>query len=263
MFGFSDIVHKQFNQNFLKTVVFQISFTKIEDFNTKKEEIIGLFNAAFPRVNTPSNSGFETRFNSTETPIVQQVKSDGTIEMKSESGQKVLVIDNSSLSLTISGREYKNYTELKKLIININKFFEYCDITETHRVAIRKINIVEFNYSTDSNSSEIFGTVINERLLGDSSYLPKSQFINQNMHLLIFEKETYHLNLRYGLNIPQVPSRSIAQVIIDIDLFNNATTPISDLVLTSDKINKEIFNAFNWSINETFLNLLNDVGTDK
>ena len=258
MFGFDHIPYRQFNKNFLKTVVFQVAFNKIEGFNGKKNEIINKFNSIFPRVNTPTGGGIEISFNNKETPIVQHVKNDGVIEMKSESGQKVLNISNSSLSLTISGREYKNYLELKELIKNINDFFQCCEIKETYRIAIRKINIIEFNYSENESSSEILSSVINEHLIGDINYLPKSKFIKQNMHLLSFNNGDFNLNLKYGLNIPTIPSQNIAQVIIDIDLFNSSITPVSELINTSDNINKEIFNAFNWSLSETFLNLLND-----
>ncbi len=258
MFGFNDISYKQFNKNFLKTVVFQISFNKIEGFGGKKNEIIHKFNNFFPLVKTPTGGEIAISFNNKETPIVQHVKNDGTIEMKSENGQKILTISNESLTLTISGRDYKSYLELKDLIYNINEFFKCCNIIEIYRIAIRKINIIEFNYSASNSSIEILSSVINEHLIGDVNYLPKSQFIKQNMHLISFNNENYNLNLKYGLNIPQIPSQNIAQVIIDIDLFNNSTSPIGDMITISDNINKEIFNAFNWSINESFLNLLNE-----
>lgn len=258
MFGFKDISYKQYETNFLKTVVFQISFNKIEGFINKKSYIIDNFKSIFPRINTPNGGEIAISFDKEETPIVQHIKNDGTIEMKSESGQKVLNISNNSLSLTISGLEYKNYLELKGLIENINDFFQCCSIKETFRIAIRKINIVEFNYTDDDNTTEILGTVINENLVGNVNYLPKSKFTKQNMHLLNFNNGDYNLNLKYGLNIQQIPSSNIAQVIIDIDLFNSSINPVSELINITDNINKEIFNAFNWSISETFLNLLND-----
>lgn len=258
MFGFKEIPYKQYQTNFLKTVVFHILYPKIEDFNDKKNEIIDTFKAVFPRINTPPGGEISISFDNKETPIVQHVKNEGTIEMKSDSGQKVLNISNSLLSLTISGREYKSNSDLKELIKNINDFFQRCSIEETYRIAIRKINIIEFNYSDNDSSTEILSSVINEQLVGDVSYLPNSKFIKQNMHLLNFNNGDYNLNLKYGLNIPQVPSKNIAQVIIDIDLFNDSITSVDGLINITDKINKEIFNAYNWSLSETFLKLLNE-----
>lgn len=254
MFGFNETSYKEYKKNFLKTVVFQISFNKIDKFSEKKDAIIENFISSFPRVATPS--GLEISINNNETPIVSHSKNDSIIEMKSDSGQKVLNITDSAFSITISSREYKSYLGLKNDLNKLQDFFDLCKIIEIYRVAIRKINIVQTNNS--QNAPDVIKIVLNEHLIGDSTYLPKSEFIKQNLHLLHFNNEGYNLILKYGLNVPQIPEQDIAEIIIDIDLFNNDIIPITELYRVSDKINKEIFNIFNWSISDTFLFYLNE-----
>lgn len=256
IFGFSDIEYKQYNKNFLKTVVFQIAFDRIKNFSEKKSEIIDAFIKQFPRITTPSGAGIEISFKNSQTPIVQHIKNEDTIEFKSENGQKVLLVTNSSLSFTISGKEYKCYNNLKEDITKINEFFRFCEIKELNRLAIRKINIVDFKY--EDNGSEILNSLINPNLIGNPTYYPSSEFIKQNMHSLNYKKGVYTFNIKYGLNIPQTPVQNIGQLIIDLDLFNTAKIQISEIFNIADGINKEIFNAFNWIANENLLTLLNE-----
>lgn len=258
MFGFNEFTHKEFKNNFLKSVVFQFTFNSIEQFKDKQEQIISIFSNKFPLVKSPSIGGMEILFNNNETPILQSVKDDTIIELKSQDKQRTLSISSSTLSLTISGREYKNYSGLSGLFPYINEFLKVSDIKETHRIAIRKINIIEANSTLENNPNEILNFVINEQLISDLNYLPDSKIIKQNMYVLRLNNENYNLNLKYGLNVPQTPLQIINQVIIDIDLFNNATLPSNELFGIADNINKEIFNIFNWVINDSFLNLLNE-----
>lgn len=256
IFGFSDIEHTRYNKNFLKTVVFQIAFDRIQNFSEKKSEIINAFLKQFPRITTPSGAGIEISFKNNQTPIVQHIKNEDSIEFKTENGQKVLSISNSSLTFTISGKEYTCYNQLKEDIEKITEFFSFCEIKELNRVAIRKINIVDFKYQ--DKASEVLNSLINSNLIGNPTYYPSSELIKQNMHSLNYKKGAYTFNIKYGLNIPQTPVQNIGQLIIDLDLFNTAKTQISEVFNIADGINKEIFNAFNWIANENLLTLLNE-----
>ncbi len=254
MFGFKEFKPKTFNKNFLKTVIFQIAYEKVE-FEKNKEEIIKIFNGRFPRTNTKATSGIEISFKDNQTPILQNLKQPDGLEMKSEDGQKVLNITESLLSYTVSGRAYKNYSTLKEDLDQLDTFIKLCDIKSVNRIAIRKINIIEF--MDEENSPEMLNYIINSDLLGNLNFFPYPGKINHNIQLLNYQDGKDYLNIKYGLNILPKNATKIGQILIDIDLFSLESIDSMKVFDVSDKINKEIFNIFNWVISENTLNLLN------
>ena len=145
---------------------------------------------------------------------------------------------------------------MKEDITHLNKFFELCKIENIRRLAIRKINIVEFKIS--DNPSEILEFLITPELLSNLNYFPNANLIRQNIHTINYHEDSYRLNLKYGLNVPPPPNTELGQVLIDIDLFNSSTINVSEIFNIADSINSEIFNIFNWTISENILQLLNE-----
>lgn len=256
MFGFPNALHKHFNKNFLKTVILQLTFDENLNFIKKKDEIISLFSSDFPRVNPNVTKGIQITFKPKEqTPILQSLNDEEGIEMKSIDGQKILSINKSSFSVTISGRSYKNFNSLKQEISKVNEFFNICDISTVKKTAIRKMNIIEFRIA--NNPIEILEQIISPDLLSNLSYFPKSELIKQNIQTVNYVNNEYRLNLKYGLNVPPPPNTELGQVIIDIDLINLSNTTIDNVFEMASSMNQEIFNVFNWSISDKTLNLLN------
>ena len=257
MFGFPETTHKYLKNNFLKTVIFQVTFDENKKCIEKKDDIISLFNSNFPRVNQNVAKGFQISFKQNEqTPILQSLKEEQGIEMKSDDGQKVIFINSTSFSVTISGRVYKNFNELKDQIEQIQEFFKICDITSVKKVAIRKMNIIEFKIT--NNPSETLEYIIASDLLSNLSYFPNSELIKQNIQTVNYLNDEHRLILKYGLNVPPPPNKDLGQIIIDIDLINLANTDIEKVFETADVMNQEIFNVFSWSINQNTLSLLNE-----
>jgi uncharacterized protein (TIGR04255 family) len=253
IFGFPEVVHAQFKTNFLKVVVFQIQFNKLNNFKDKKTEIVESFKDLFPRIGTPQ-SGIEISFSNTQTPIVQHVKNEETLELKSVSGQKTLNISNSSIALNVTGKEYQSYEHLKQDIQRIVSFLDTCELKEVNRIAIRKINVLDFKYQ-DNNASQVLSSLVNVNLLGNLDYYPAKDVMKQNIHTLVYNKDRYNFNIKYGINIPPLPG--LGQLIIDFDMFNVSKNPVQDIINVSNGINQEIYNAFNWIATENLLTLLN------
>ena len=252
IFGFPEVAHRQFKTNFLKVVVFQIQFNKVDNFKDKKAEIIESFKDLFPRIGTPQ-TGIEIVFSNTQTPIVQNFKNEEHIEMKSFNGQKTLSISSTSITLNIAGKEYKSYQQLKQDIDRVVNFLKMCNINELNRVAIRKINVVDFKYH-ENNPYPVLSSLVNSNLLGNLEYYPANDSMKQNLHTLVYKKNGYNLNIKYGLNIPPLPA--LGQLMIDLDLFHLGKTPIAEIFNILDGVNQEVYNAFNWIITENLLSLL-------
>lgn len=256
MFGFPSEPYKTYNRNFLKTVIFQVSFNNNNFLKNKKSDIIDLFKETFPRYNDSLAQGFEIKFkNPNETPVLQSIQNNAGIEMRSNDGQRVLTINDVSLSLTISGKVYKNFDLLKQDLSRIDKFFTLVGINKIIKVAIRKVNIIEFQNISDATG--VLSYAITPELLSNLTYFPKSEGIKQNIHSVSYALDNYKLNLKYGLILPQGNNIGNGQIILDIDLINNEESNTSTIFEKATFINNQIFNIFNWAISKNFKDLLN------
>lgn len=255
MFGFKEIEHKKYKKNFLKTVVFQVNFDKcinLKELDTKIEE---LFKINFPRFNSAQGKGIEISLNN-ENANFQQINDGHNINMKSEDGQRIINISEKNLSFTIGGSSYSYFDNLIKDLNCIISFLELCKIDTVNRLAIRKINLVEFK--NNENPSDILKFLLNPILVNQIDDFPNRQFINHSIQSINYKNENNFLNIKYGLNIPPQLNSEVGHLIIDIDLFKQEKIEITDIIKNSKLINSEIFNIFSWLVNDNTKKILDE-----
>jgi uncharacterized protein (TIGR04255 family) len=254
MFGFPKIDRKTFKNNFLRTIVFQMQFRENEVVIEKSSEIKELFKDEFPRAQDSVAQGFNIHVNKDKTPILQSIPNSRTgIELRSTDGQKALNISVNSLTLTITGKAYKNFADVEKLFEKLNQTYNMCGIHNIVRLAIRKVNIIEFEI-VDKNQLEVMQYLLSKELLSNVNVFPDSDYINQSIQTINYKKDNCHLNLRYGMTL--VPNSNNGQVIIDIDLFDLTNMEIDKISNKSEELNSEIFSIFNWTLSENAKKLL-------
>ncbi|MBS1258588.1 MAG: hypothetical protein MAG551_01647 [Candidatus Scalindua arabica] len=257
MFGFpkaerSDIEgHKR---HYLKSVIFQVKFEATDEIGKNKDGIASIFKDQFPRANDLKQGQFEVSFKVDETPIIQSVNQKGAgFQLKPLDGLKVFSFTEDAISLTISGNVYKGFDNIKDNIIHLIEVFKLCKITSFNRVAIRKLNIIEFevedSIENQINPMQILELIINPSLIGNTTYFPQSECVIRNIHTINYSKDKNRLNLRYGLVVPDVTIKK-GQILVDIDLFTVDNVSVDSLESLSFEINSEIFNIFNWAISE-------------
>jgi len=257
MFDFPNIDHRKYNKNFLKTVIFQIAFEENILLKDNKKKVVEIFSKVFPRVNDKVTKGFQISFKNDQTPILQNIDNENTgipFEMRSNDGERILTIDNSSLSYTISGKSYTSFDDLKIELELLNSFFELTQIKKLKRIAVRKINIIEFK--VNENASDVLALLISPELLSNLNYFPNNKFIMQNIQTINYQKDDFKLNIKYGLNIPPIPNQEIGQIILDIDLFSTSPIESNETIGRAEEINNEIFNVFNWAISDKTKSIL-------
>ena len=256
MFGFPKVEHKKFKKNFLKTVIFQLSFDKISLIEEKSNQIKELIIKRFPRFNSSVGKGFQISFTNENDPSFKKVENSQNLEFRSLDGNKILQINEYGITFTISGKEYKSFSDTKEELKKINQILDVCEVDSVIRTAIRKINIVEFK--KNENPSEILNFLLNQNLIGNLDFFPKREYINHCIQSLNYNIENNFLNVKYGLNIPPQPNQEIGQLIIDIDLYNQKRTETVNFVEVFEDINNEIFNIFHWVVNDNTLKLLDE-----
>jgi len=255
VFGFKTVTHKEYKNNFLRTVVFQLLFEKNDQLDSKSNEIKELFKNNFPRFNTSKGQGFQISFNNENTNF-QPIEEGHIISLKSEDGQKSIEINETTLSFTITGKAYKCFDNLSKELNNIVEFLKLCSIQNINRLALRKINIVEFK--NNDNPTDILTFLLNPDLVCQLNSFPNRNHVNHCLQVLNYKDGNNHLNIKYGLIIPQQLNTEIGQLVIDIDLFKQELIDAENILSNSNTINSEIFNIFSWLINDKTKNMLNE-----
>lgn len=257
MFGF-DFVERDLSlkKNFLKSVIIQLNFDKIQNYSNFKEKIIARFKEDFPRISESNQDEYRIEFKPNITPILSEKKgATPGFEMKSSSGQEVLKISYSSVVYLTGGQSYQNFEKILMISQKLTDVIMLSGVNCINRLSIRKLNIIEFN--DVSNPTEILNFILNPELLSNLNYFPYNRFIRQNIHSVNYVNNPYFLNIRYGLN-QMPPTYELGQIILDIDLFNASCISFGEIVNELKKINQEIFNVFIWAISENTKQILHD-----
>jgi uncharacterized protein (TIGR04255 family) len=257
MFGFPKVNRKEigsFNKNFLRSVIFQVKFEDNPSFLEKRDEIASLFSNLLPRKQDRFERAVQISFKDDHTPILSpQSEKDSGFELRSADGQKVLSITSEAITYTIGGKVYVDFENFKSELKLIEQVLGLGTITHLNRVAIRKLNIIEFEIPQEYKATpmEIMSSFLNTELLASVSSLPQSSLgsIKQNINTINYVKDDHRLNLKYGLVVPSNQERS-GHIVIDIDRFSVSTTETSKLLNVVEPINSDIFDIFNWALSE-------------
>jgi uncharacterized protein (TIGR04255 family) len=252
----------QFKRNFLKSVVFQVKYDKNNDLLQKKELLISILKDEFPNNKEIQQVGVGFTLKGDKTPIIHsEQRENNGFQFSSKSNDKLLLIQTDSLTLTITGNVYQNFSILEKEIEKINKIFEKCNINTFNRIAIRKSNFIEYTPQQTNNSSvsslDILPELLNHVLVANSQECPAYEHQKEGVSKMIFIKDGYTLNLQYGVIRTMTPL--VNALFLDIDLFSTEKNVERDkLAEILGKVNDEIFNVFSWAITDKLENILNN-----
>jgi uncharacterized protein (TIGR04255 family) len=129
-------------------------------------------------------------------------------------------------------------------------------ISTLTRIAIRKINIFEFEYNDGTPVINFLPYIIKESMVENYFNFPNIDKATSGITQLSFNELDYQLNLSYGLlKDKSATGKNLA--VIDIDLFKLGNIDISMLDDEMKKINNEVFNVFEFLISDNLRNLLN------
>ncbi len=267
MFGFPRVDRQknfQFKRNFLKSAIFQVRFERNPRVMNKKKAIIESLEGIYPNHNIIKGVGIGLKFEPKKTPIVEQLHEDrGAILFKSKDLKRILNISDEAITFTTLGKGYTNFDDF---LTEINKFkavYDISGIKEFNRVAIRKINIIEFSprEGFKNLSVDFLPVIFNNAIVDSYLIFPGRSNIEQGITTLNYISGDNRLNLIYGL-LPFNNQTKRHSVMLDIDVFSTASSFKTGKLSTKlTEINSEIFNIFNWAISEQakeFLNNNND-----
>ncbi len=266
MFNFPEVAKDsdfKFNNNLLKSVTYQFSYSPNEKINESEEFIKKSLEDKYSNIQALMQGKISINVNEKEqkTPILQQASSRAGFELRTQNNTKVLNIKSDTCTLTIAGEAYQNFKEvLLEVETGLLPVLKQLGVDSFNRVAIRKVNLIGFSHDDSSAASQSLPLIFNASFVNNIMYLPSNQYLDAGLSNLSFINDPYQLIINYGL-LRKAEGDSHRQALLDIDLFKkNEETSIDDIRSVMGDINQEIFNIFNWSLQKTLLESLDAEG---
>jgi uncharacterized protein (TIGR04255 family) len=246
----------KYHHNFLRTVTFQFNYPPINLTNEHLEKLKQYLINKYPNIQNTNQGRVE--FGSGPSPKLHPLALIG-LQFTMKDASVVLITTNSQVGYTIQGAHYINYESFKRdYESEINSIFQIIGVAKLHRVAIRKVNVINFDLVDGTFTfADILGMLFNLKMVENMKAVPGSKFLKQGLNTMVFINDrNYQLNLNYGF-VKDAILLNKANGILDIDLFNQNENPISEIFGLLEKMNKEIFNIFSWSLQDSTRNQLN------
>ena len=171
--------------------------------------------------------------------------------------QKSINISDDFINITYNGGVYTNIESFWAEIENVfNQTMTTCSIGQVNWVSIRKINVMPFELGSELKPVDSIASVFNVALVNNFLMIPGKEFLKNGVSNITLNNGNNNLNLTLGL----IPSDDkVKNLVLDIDLYcAENELPCSSIKNKLLEINKEIFNIFNWSLQDKALQQLNN-----
>ncbi|MFI3297884.1 MAG: TIGR04255 family protein [bacterium] len=258
MFGFPKSQRKTFVNTFIRKVELIINFSPVD-----KGELMQCAEKClqknFPNIENNLSKDYKINLTATGSPEILVNSEAKGLKLISEDRKKVLFVDNGLIKYVVDGDSYMGYEDMVDTLKDISTIFESLKIVSLQKISLQKINI--FGFETKDTSIDALKDLISLSLLGNNEYFPNSNDIKQNVNSIIYNNDVSHLNIIYGLYVP--PSINLnevkkGQVIVDINISHTSSLLTVGLWDKMNELNDELFNVFNWVINDNARKLLDN-----
>ena len=262
MFGFPEknrATGFQYQRNFLRSVILRVDYLRNKSIVDNRDFFKKAFEESLPTSSDIVDAQGVLRFEN-GTPIFEpQSSSEQGIELKSKDLQENLKITDSFIAYTVSGDVYTKFENSFSKVEKVLGVAQSNGITieNIKRIAIRKTNVIDFiindNATIINAISSMFNNVLNKSILE----LPRNVGVSSYSQTIVYDSIPYKLNLNYGYK-KGVEQRNW-NAVVDIDIFNEKPAEkLNDKQIKEEfiKINKEIFNVFHWSLQDSLISEL-------
>jgi uncharacterized protein (TIGR04255 family) len=259
MFGFPIIDRPQdfkYKSNFLNTVTFQLDYSAISFSNDLLQKLKDLLGKKYTNIQNAVEGRLDI-FGSGLAPKVHPIKNNG-IKCTLKDNSITLTVSDNKISYTIQGKYYTNFNSFKMdHQKEINGILKILNISTLTRIAIRKVNIINFELKDEDFSYvDILGLLFNSKLVENMKIIPGSKYLKQAFNTMVLINEAnYWLNLNYGF-VKDIKSVNKANGVLDIDIINRNESKKEKIFEVFESINNEI-NVFSWSLQDSTRNQLN------
>lgn len=254
MFGFPTYLRTTYKKNFLRSVTFQMKYAKENSVLNQKAKLIELLSSTFPNNKEENAVSFQLPPDN-KTQIIPKHEGIAGFYFETKDKLKSLHISTTNMVITITGQQYINFEAFwNEFEPKISDILKTSGISEINWLSIRKINLIQLKLLEGEMVYQGISSIFNKALVDQYLILPGKEYLNRGFSNFTLTNDNKNLNLTIGL-LPS--SQEIKDLILDIDLFcDNEKLKIDEIKNRFGEINQEIFNVFNWSLQDATIETL-------
>ena len=253
MFGFRKIEKRYYKYTFLKRVNIRIVYDSVDFPDDMLNITQSYFSKDFVRVSYGNDINLNLGVDDTDTPTASVISND-TLLLRNEDSNIIAFISKNSIHINIEVDENynsfeKNISKITKKVINF--LHSSLSVKKIKSVILQKLNIIDFVYKRNENTvNGALTAFLNNNLVSWSHIFPDESKITQNRSSIVFEENEYNLELRYGVVSSPNKEEEKGQIFIEIQSQLYKDIDITQVLPELSLINDEIFNIFDWVLND-------------
>lgn len=269
MFGIPEIEKKTFHNDFINRVVVAGAYNSNRSCTAQRQSLKDRYADLLPMQNDSPQQQYQINFDvrTKQTSVNANVdEQDRQIVLRSKNMQKELMLMNNSFRYHEIGDSYGTSVTFDDTVQPAIDYLKEAGVAQLNMMKLQKINIIGYEMGKQEGTEgpvpfwQPAANLINARLMPQYDAMTGvSTNMRQHVSNLQLTDGAYVLTIKYGFRLTerkQDGSMAKGQVIVDLEM--ERKTPVA-IVAVADELtlmHKELFNAFLWSISDSYVNLL-------
>ncbi|WP_292474260.1 TIGR04255 family protein [Methanosphaera sp.] len=247
--------------NFLSEIIFRIDFTTILELaGTQKESAKKFRNriiAQFPNLEILQQQKVNLNININKGTTENKMDfGELCWVFRNNKGNKQISLTSNSLILNYHKGAYSGFKAfLTEILLLLSALKEYNHF-QINFLGLRYINEITDNEINNNIEQYINPKLFNNKIIDDLER--QDEKLIQLFSRLDYQKEDYYLTLQYGFFNPTIDSGYEKHFILDYDCVCKSKVSIDETFDKLKKMNKYIFNKFEYSISEKFVDKMGE-----
>lgn len=270
MFGIPEREKFTFHNDFINRVIVAGAYNNNRSCTEKRQSLKDRYKDSLPLQNdSPQqqyriNIDVKTNQTSVDANIDDQ---DRQITLRSKNMQKELTLMNNSFRYLENGISYGTSVSFDNAVLPLVAYLKEAGVTQLNMMKLQKVNIIGYEMGKKEGIEgpvpfwQPASNLINARLVPQyDAMIGVAMNTRQHIGNLILTDGAYVLTIKYGFRLTEKKNdgdMAKGQVIVDLEIERKTPVTIDAVVDELAMMHKELYNAFLWSISDSYINLLN------
>lgn len=269
MFGIPDREKKTFHNDFINRVVVAGAYNNNRSCTTNRQALKELYADSLPMQSDNPQQQYQINFDvrTKQTSVNANVDDqDHQVTLRSKNMQKELTLMNNSFRYQEVGDNYGTSVTFDASVHPALDYLKEAGVEQLNMMKLQKINVIGYEMGKQEMVEapvpfwQPASNLINARLVPQyDAMIGVATNIRQHISNLQLADGVYVLTIKYGFRLTEKRNDgSIAkgQVILDLEIERKAPIVIEAVADELTLMHKELYNAFLWSISDSYVNLL-------
>lgn len=269
MFGIPEIEKKTFRNDFLNRVVVAGAYNNNRSCTVNRQMLKDRYAEMLPMQSDNPQQQYQINFDvrTKQTSVNANVdEQDHQVTLRSKNMQKELTMMNNSFRYQEVGDSYGTSVTFDNTVLPAIDYLKTSGVAQLNMMKLQKINVIGYEIGKQEGAVapvpfwQPASSLINARLVPQyDAMIGVVGNTRQHISNLQLTDGAYLLTIKYGFRlIEKKNDGSIAkgQVIVDLEIERKMPVFIDAVEEELRQMHKELYNAFLWSISDSYVKLL-------